>query len=57
MIIDGYWKIYREFELYLVCGICVLMNNKLNYYIMIILFIFVVIVVYGYLIVGFFYVY
>ncbi|MDU5114211.1 MAG: hydrogen gas-evolving membrane-bound hydrogenase subunit E, partial [Staphylococcus epidermidis] len=52
-ITDGYRKIYREFELYSARGIRALMNNKLNYYIMITLFIFVAIVVYGYLTVGF----
>ncbi|OHO70531.1 cation:proton antiporter [Staphylococcus sp. HMSC036D05] len=52
-ITNAYRKVYREFESYSGVGIRSLMSNKLNYYIIITLLIFIVIVGYGYISVGF----
>lgn len=52
-ITDTYRRVYREFESYSGYGIRSLMSAKLNYYIMITLLIFVAIIAYGYLSVGF----
>lgn len=52
-ITNAYRKVYREFESYSGIGIRSLMSNKLNYYIIITLLIFIVIVGYGYISVGF----
>lgn len=51
-ITNTYRRIYREFETFSGTGIKSLMRNKLNDYIMITLFTFVVVIVYGYYSVG-----
>lgn len=52
-ITDTYMAIYRKFEAYSGYSIRMLMKNKLNHYIIITLLIFVAIIMYGYIRVGF----
>ena len=52
-ITKSYQHVYRQFELYSGYSIRMLMKNKLNHYIIITLLIFVAIILYGYISVGF----
>ncbi|AXZ24208.1 Na+/H+ antiporter Mnh2 subunit A [Staphylococcus warneri] len=52
-ITNSYQQVYRQFESYSGYSIRMLMKNKLNHYIIITLLIFVAIIVYGYISVGF----